>query len=221
MLDKVLIAEDHESANLSIQRTVEDMKITHVDHVYYCDAALEKIRLAKARGAAYDLLISDLQFEDDGQVQTIADGFELIKAARDVQPELRILIFSAESRPVVIDKLFRQYEIDAFVRKARNDAKELKAALQAIKEGRTYSPPGLARQLRDLNTYEFKEFDIRIIRLLAEGYQQNAIPDYLKRRNITPSSLSSIEKRLSQIREEFGFTKNEQLVLFCKEAGIL
>ncbi len=221
MIDKVLIAEDHESANLSIQRTLEERKIAQVDHVYYCDVALERIRLAKQRGAPYDLLISDLQFEDDGNPQKIVDGFELIRAAREVQPELRILIFSAEGRPVVIDKLFRHYEIDAYVRKARNDARELQAALQAIGAGKPYYPPGLARQMRELNTYEFKEFDIRIIRLLAEGYQQNAIPDYLKRRNITPSSLSSIEKRLSQIREEFGFTKNEQLVLFCKEAGIL
>jgi two-component system capsular synthesis response regulator RcsB len=30
-----------------------------------------------------------------------------------------------------------------------------------------------------------------------------------------------VEKRLKQIRDELDFSKNEQLVLFCKEMGIL
>jgi transcriptional regulator len=75
--------------------------------------------------------------------------------------------------------------------------------------------------IKNANAYEFTEFDIQIIRLLSRGYQQNEIPDYLRQNNIKPSSLSSIEKRLNQIREDLGYSKNEQLVLFCKEAGIL
>jgi len=57
--------------------------------------------------------------------------------------------------------------------------------------------------------------------LLNEGYQQNEIPAYLKQHNIKPSSLSSIEKRLSQIREELGFLNNQQLMVFCSNAGLL
>lgn len=220
MIDKIIIAEDHETANLSIKKTVEEMKITTIDHVYYCDAAVLKIRLAKQQGDPYDLLISDLQFEKDGSHQTIEDGFGLITAVREIQPEIRVLIFSAEHRASVIDKLFKQFGIDGYVRKARNDARELRTALENISRARLHYPPGFARQLRESNTYEFTEFDITIIRLLAEGYQQNAIPNYLRHNNIKPSSLSSVEKRLNQIREVFGYTKNEQLVAFCKENGI-
>jgi two-component system capsular synthesis response regulator RcsB len=221
MIDKVIIAEDHETANLSVQKTVEEMRIGNIDYAFYCDDALNKIQVAKQKGQPYDLLISDLYFEADGTSQKIADGFELISTARAIQPELLILIFSAEKRPATIDKLFRNYEIDAYVRKARQDAKELKAALEALSKGRRYYPQTLARLIKQSNTYEFSDFDINIIRLLSQGYQQNEIPDYLKRNNIKPSSLSSIEKRLNQIREELGFSKNEQLVLFCKETGVL
>jgi len=221
MLDKIIIAEDQESANLSVQKTVEELRIDQVDHVFYCDDALSKIQIAKQKGQPYDLLITDLYFEADGTFQKIAGGFDLIKSVRAVQPAIMILVFSTENRPATIDMLFTNYEIDGYVRKARHDAKELKLALDALSEGRRYYPQALAQLVKQSNAYEFTEFDINIIRLLSQGYQQNEIPDFLKQHSIKPSSLSTIEKRLNQIREEFGFSKNEQLVLFCKETGIL
>jgi two-component system capsular synthesis response regulator RcsB len=221
MIDKIIIAEDQESANLSVQKTVGELRVNQVDHVFYCDDALSKIQIAKQKGHPYDLLITDLYFETDGTFQKIAGGFDLIKSVRIEQPEIMILIFSAENRPATIDMLFKNYEIDGYVRKARNDAKELKLALAALSKRQRYYPQSLAQLIKQSNAYEFTEFDINIIRLLSQGYQQNEIPEYLKEHNIKPSSLSTIEKRLNQIREELGFSKNEQLVLFCKESGIL
>jgi len=221
MIDKVIIAEDQESANLSVQRNMAEFKISHVDHVFYCDDALNKIQVAKEKDQPYDLLITDLYFEADGVAQKIAGGFDLVRSVRAIQPEIMILVFSAENRPATIDMLFKSYEIDAYVRKARHDVKELKLALEALSKGQQYYPQALAQLVKQSNTYEFTEFDIHIIRLLSQGYQQKEIPTYLKQHNIRPSSLSMIEKRLNQIRAELDFTKNEQLVLFCKEAGIL
>ena len=221
MIDKVIIAEDQEITNLSVLKAMEDLRIREVDHVYYCDDALTKIQHAKQNGSPYDLLITDLYFEDDGTYQKIAGGFDLIRSVRAVQPAIQILIFSAENRPATIDMLFKTYEIDGFVRKARNDAKELKAAFDTLSSGQPYYPRTLSQFVKQSNTYEFTDFDINIIQLLSRGYQQNEIPPYLKQHDIKPNSLSTIEKRLNQIREELGFSKNEQLVLFCKDAGIL
>lgn len=221
MIEKVIIAEDQESANLSVQKTVEEMRIKHIDHVFYCDDALNRIQTAKQKGRPYDLLITDLYFEADGTFQKIGGGFDLISSVRTIQPEIMVLIFSAEKRPATIDMLFKNYEIDAYVRKARHDARELKTAMEVLSKGQRYYPQGLAQLIKQTNAYEFTDFDINILRLLSQGYQQKEMPDYLKQHNIEPSSLSSIEKRLNQIRDEFGFSKNEQLVLFCKETGIL
>jgi two-component system, NarL family, captular synthesis response regulator RcsB len=221
MIDKVIIAEDQEFANLSVQKSMEELRIRQVDHVYYCDDALNRIQAAKQKGQPYDLLITDLYFEADGTVQKIGGGFDLIRSVREVQPDIMILILSAEHRPATIDMLFKTYEIDGYVRKARHDAQELKSAFDSLSKGQQYYPRTLAQLVKQSNTHEFTEFDINIIQLLSQGYQQNEIPDYLRQHNIKPSSLSTIEKRLNQIREELGFVKNEQLVLFCKEAGIL
>lgn len=221
MIDKIIIAEDHESANLSVRKTLEELKVRQVDHVFYCDDAVNKIQIARQKGDPYDLLISDLYFEDDGTAQKIKGGFELVSSARSIQPGIRVLIFSAEKRPAMIEELFNKYEIDGYVRKARHDAQELKKALEALGSGQRYCPPDLVRQARQTFTRKLTDFEVIIIRLLSEGYQQNEIPAYLKREKIKPSSLSMIEKSLKQIREECNLSTNGQLVAHCKAAGII
>ena len=221
MIDKVIIAEDHEIANLSIQKAMEELRVQHIDYVYYCDDALNKIRTAKEKVSPYDLLITDLYFEEDGTFQKIGGGFDLIRSVREVQPDIMILIFSAEHRPATIDMLFKNYAIDAYVRKARHDARELKLAVETLIKNQRYYPRFLDELVKKSNAYEFTEFDLNIIRLLSQGYQQNEIPGYLQEHNIKPSSLSMIEKRLKQIRDELNISKNEQLVLFCKDVGVL
>lgn len=221
MIQKVLIAEDHESVNISLQKTLDELSIKCVDHVYYCDDALQQIEKNAKNAQPYDLLITDLHFDVDHRIQQIAGGMALISAVKKVQPGIKILVFSAESKLSTIKMLYNVYEIDGFVRKARHDAEELKIAISEITHNRRYITQQLAQNMRQLHAYHLEEYDRTIISLLAEGYAQKNIPYYLKKNNIEPSGLSSVEKRLKYIRETLQFQKNEQLVAFCKDMGIL
>lgn len=221
MIEKVLIAEDHESANISVQKTLEELKIAQTDYVYYCDDAFQRIHKAKQSGHSYDLLITDLYFEEDGRPQAISGGAALIAAARQLQPELKVLVFSADNKPATIKMLYDRLDIDGYVRKARNDAKELKQAIDQIQRHQRYFPRQLMLLINKNNTHEFTELDTAIITLLAQGVKQKDIPLHLKQKKIQPSGLSTIEKRLSLIKEKLNFSTNEQLVVFCKEQGII
>lgn len=215
MIDKVIIAEDQESASLSVQKTMDELNIRQRDHVFYCDDALARIKMAKKADLPYDVLITDLYFEHDGKSQVIEDGFALIKAAREVQPDIRIIVFSAENKPAKIKSLYDELHIDGFVRKARHDIQELKLAFHALSKREPYYPREIAQLIRQCNAYEFTDFDVEILRLLSQGYQQKEIADQLKR------STSTVEKTLKKMKDEFGYAKNEQLVLRCKEVGLL
>ncbi len=221
MITKVLIAEDHEIVNISLQKTLEDLAVMDIAHAYYCDDALYKITQAVKAGSSFDLLISDLYFEPDGHKQELSNGMDLIAAAREVQPDLNILIFSLENRPAIIDQLYNKYDIDGFVLKARNDARSLKEAINEIAQHRRYFPHHIRQLFDKKNAYSFSEFDITIITLLAQGMLQKDIPAHLQRNGIKPSGLSSIEKRLNQMKDALGFTKNEQLVAHCKDLGAI
>lgn len=221
MITKVLVAEDHELANVSLQKTLEELGIREVDYVYYCDHALQKIKHSKIAGNPYDLLITDLSFENDGNPQQITNGVALIAASRLVLPQLKILVFSIESKPAIIDTLFEEQEIDGYVRKSRTDRKDLRLAIDSINRNHRYYPRQLNQLADPKNAYQFTTYDIEIITLLASGVSQKNIPASLVEKGIRPSSLSSVEKRLNHIKIELDFTKNEQLVAFCKDMGII
>jgi len=221
MIEKILIAEDHDSVNLSLQKILQEMAISQVDYVYYCDDALLKINLALEQGQPYDLLVTDLYFEDDDRPQKIKDGFTLIQSVRQLQPALQILVFSAEKKATIIENLYRAYEVDGYIRKARNDFKELRVAMKQLQHNKRYLPRHLESLFIQKKTYNFSELDITIITLLANGIPQKEIPNHLKERKLAPSSLSSLEKRLNHIKTSLSFSKNEQLVAFCKDIGLI
>ncbi|QNN41514.1 response regulator [Pedobacter roseus] len=221
MFKRILIAEDQETQNISLQTTLADLSIEKPEYVYYCDDALTWIKNAIRAEQPYDLLVTDLSFVEDHNKQKIAGGVELIQAAKKVQPGLKILVFSVENKTAVIDMLFKELHIDGYVRKARHDAQYLKLAINAIYNDKKYLSPDLKLARKENNSHDFTDLDIAIISQLVDGTPQKNIPYYLQENNIKPSGLSSVEKRLNLMKEVLGFSKNEQLIAYCKDVGII
>jgi DNA-binding NarL/FixJ family response regulator len=221
MFEKVLIAEDYESTSISIRKTLEDLGVIGPRYTYHCDDALLHVKNALVEEKPYELLITDLSFEPDDRPQKLLTGEALIKAARLMQPGLKVLVFSLEKRAAVIDQLFKGAGIQGYVPKGRHDAQELKAAILSLYKNKQYFSADIRQAVRQGNTHEFTKFDTTIIKLLAQGMLQKDIPDYLRDHHIVPCSLSSVEKRLYLIRDAYDFSNNEQLVIYCKELGII
>ena len=222
MFQKVLIAEDHETINYSIQKTLEELGIPHDSrsYVYYCDDALKRIEKAKLEGEPYELLITDLSFEDDMPGQKITTGQALITAAKNIQPDLKVLVFSIENRASVAQALFNNLAINAYVPKARRDAQDLKIAIETIYKQKKHFSPNLKKDLTERH-HDFTEFDTTVVSLLSQGILQKEIPHYLQQKNIKPSGLSSIEKRLGVIKGKLNIFSNEQLIAYCKDHQII
>lgn len=220
MIRKILVAEDHESVNISLNITLKEIGISDYETATYCDDALLKIQKSIQEDASYDLLITDLYFEKDHREVKLSNGMELIKAARDLQPDLKVLVFSAEHRPAIILDLYKNLEIDGFVRKARGDAKELKKAFECINDNQQYYSSQLLNESRG-NTYQFSDYDIKIVEQMVKGMSQKEIAAYFKEHNIQPSGQSSIEKRINGMKAAFNYSKNEQIIAHCVKWGIV
>ncbi len=215
MFKKVLIAEDHEIVNLSLRNALTDLNImiTNQDYVFYCDDALTRIEKALNEDNPYELIITDLSFDEEPSQQKIADGRALIKAARAIQPDLKVLVFSIENRALIANSLFKELNIDAFVPKARHDAKDLKMAIESIYKNKKYHSPNLRQ--KHVNAHIFTEYDKAIVSLLLEGKTQKEMPDLLKQKKLEPSGLSSIEKRINHIKTTLNISNNGQLIAHC------
>lgn len=221
MFKKILIAEDHEMSSYSVQKTLEDLNISKVDYVYYCDDALAKVKKAIRENDPYDLLITDLSFEEDHYKQNIKGGEDLIQKVKEIHPSLKVIVFSGEHKSGIIDTLFKDYQINGYVRKARNDSKELKKSIASVFINEDYLSFDLKNEVKKLNSYEFTAYDITLVSLLSKGILQKHIPVHLQEKGIKPNSLSSVEKKLNSLKEGLEVTSNEQLVAFCKDIGII
>jgi len=221
MFTKILIAEDYESSNISVQKALEDLKITNPKYVNYCDDAISRIKMNLQEKTPFELLITDLSFDEDHREQNIKNGQQLIAEARELQPNLKVIVFSVEKKEVIIEKLFKEQQINGYVKKGREDVKDLKKAIKAVFNNEKYLSYDLKTNSSERNSFEFSEYDILLVSLLANGILLKNIPDYLKENNIKPASMSAVEKRLKEIKESLEINSNEQLIAFCKDFGII
>ncbi|WP_131539915.1 response regulator [Pedobacter nototheniae] len=215
MFKNVLIVEDHEMMNLSLRNVINNFGIiiTDRDYVFQCDDALTRVQKAIRDGEPYELMITDLSFDDDYPSQKIADGRALIKAVKEVQPDIKVLVFSSENRSLIANGLFKDLNIDGYVPKARHDAKDLKAAIETIYKNKKYVSSNLKQ--KEENIHQFTDYDKMIISLLSSGKSQKEMPDLLKQKKMEPSGLSSIEKRLNLIKTTLNISNNGQLIAHC------
>jgi len=222
MFKKVLIAEDHESISISVQKTLTDLGIEYNarDYVYYCDDALSRVKKAISENQPYELLITDISFDTDIP-QELIGGRDLIKAVKAIQPDMKTLVFSIENRMAVASTFINELGVDAFVPKARGDAKDLKIAIEALTRNSIYFSPNLRQRNGMQQPFEFTAYDKTIIHLLAQGTAQKDIPLHLQKTNIRPAGLSSIEKRLHIIKSTLDISNNEQLVAYCKDLKVI
>ncbi|MGI9581291.1 DUF5932 domain-containing protein [Chryseobacterium sp. RRHN12] len=220
MFKKVLIVEDQEIMNRGILNTIKELNIPDFDYVTYCDEALSRIRTALEKKNPYDLLIADLSFDKDHIPQKLRSGQELILEAKKVQPALKVVVFSVEKKAKTIDDLYKIYQIDGFVSKARRDGQDLKSTIRKIFNGETVIPQEILNTMRHISS-EFDAYDIKLLELLAKGYKQSEISTSLKQHRMIPYGIRSIERRLSELRDSLGAKNNIEMIVICKDIGLI
>jgi len=222
MFQKVLVAEDKDFINSGIKSELKKIKIHHIENIQYCDEALLKLKRGHLDKAPFDLLISDLSFEEDYHQQDIKSGLELIKRVREEFPELKIIVFSIEDKSYTIQSLFKNYGINGYVWKSRDGLRELKQAINVVFDSeKKYISPRVVPAISKNSAIEITEFDVFILECLSQGYQQEQISEMLKKKKMSPTSISAIEKRLKILKEQFNANNPTHLISIAKDLGLV
>ena len=222
MFKKVLIAEDMDFINSGIKAELGKLNIEQIDYIQYCDEAFLKLKKAHLDGCPYDLLISDLSFEEDGKEQRLKGGEDLVKEVRKAFPTVKIVVFSIEDKIFTIQKLINSFKINGYVWKSRDGLRELKLALQKIyNSDSVYISPHCSQAIINSNIIEIGDHDLFLISCLSKGYAQEQISEVLQKKKWTPSSTSSIEKRLKFLKKYFNANNPTHLVAIAKDLGLV
>lgn len=212
MFKKVLVAEDFQDTNLGIVDALRNkLDIEDIQEEYYCDNAYNRIKTGLEQQEPFQLLIADLSFKPDHVTQRFTSGLELVRAARKIQPDLKVIINSMEDNPGKVNDLFKEEKIDAYVCKGRHGLAQLMEAVQEVFHNRTYYSPQINLNGPD-NIFELDKFDLMILKDLADGLTKKEISTKLKKSQIVPNSESTIDKRVSKLFDVFGAKNTNHLI---------
>ncbi len=222
MFQKVLIAEDFDTNNQRLTSLLkEDLNIPNVVSSLYCDDAFLKAKKALISNIPFELLITDLSFKEDYRPQKLASGLQLIEALKKEQPELKIIVFSIEDRPSKINQILTDYPIDSFISKGRKALEELKKAITEISNGGSYFPFDLQQSLRNDNLSILALYDQMVLTYISNGYTKDKVSTILKQKDMSPSSVSSIEKRLQKLCDAFDAKNTTHLITIVKDLHLI
>ncbi|MFL0061283.1 helix-turn-helix transcriptional regulator, partial [Tenacibaculum maritimum] len=79
----------------------------------------------------------------------------------------------------------------------------------------------VAHALKKKENIEITDFDIFLLKSLANGLEQKEISYELKKNKQQPSSISTIEKRLKLLKEYFNANTSAQLIAITKDFGLI
>lgn len=221
MFKKVLVSEDMDDISKGVYEALRALGIPHIDQVQYCDDAYLKIKKAAFDKEPYDLLITDLSFVSDHREQRYSSGDTLVQSVKEAYPELKTIIYSVEDRLQKVRTLINNNHVNAYVCKSRRGLIELTKAIHEVESGHIYLSPEVKNALSTKNGLEIEDYDIHLLQQISLGLSQDEISKYFKTKNISPSSLSSIEKRLNKLRIQFRASNAIHLVSITKDLGLI
>lgn len=221
MFTKVLISDDLGSINKGVLTVVNKLNIEEVQQVQYCDDAYLKIKSAYINNVPFNLLITDLSFVKDHREQKYPSGEALIVALKQEFPDLKIIVYSVEDRLQKVRFLVNKNGVNGYVCKGRRGLIELENAINTVYEKKKYLSPNVKQAISSKTDLEINDYDINLIKLLSTGLSQDEISVYLKENSTSPSSLSSIEKRLNKLRIQFKASNAIHLVAIVKDLGLI
>jgi len=221
MFKKVIVAEDQDDINKGVVASLQELEVPQIEHVQYCDDAYLKIKRAAMDQEPFELLITDLSFNADHRDQKLSSGEDLSAVLRKEFPDLKIIMYSVEDRLQRVRHMMQKLGINAYVCKGRHGLKDLSNAIELVNNDKTYLSSHVSNALRPSQDLEIDDFDLLLVEKLSHGLSQDEISSEFKTKNISPSSLSSIEKRLNKLKIEFKANNAIHLVSKVKDLGLI
>lgn len=221
MFKKVLVAEDMDSINHAVASVLRDLDIEEVQHAQYCDKAWLLAKKAILEQKPFDLLICDLSFKNDHRKEEIKSGKELIALLKQEDPHLKVLVNSIEDHPQTVKALWDSGNIEGYVCKDRHGMRDLRNAILKLNNGDLFNSEVIENAMKQENLFMLNDFEINLLKSIAQGLTQEEIQQNLKEKSISPNSKSSIEKRLKELREEFNARTTPHLIGIVKDLNLI
>ena len=219
---KVLIVDDHQITTLGLLYSLGEVGDFDVVTTTDCDDAFQLIK-ASEKSAPFQILFTDLSFDNNTKETKLKGGEALIKAIRTNGIEIKVVVITGRT------EIYRGYNVisnlkpNAYLLKSYCDAEEIGVAIQKILENEYYYSYKIHQKIMRTKIAQIKLDDvaIQILKELPNHPKIRNLEGVILNKNGIKIKLRSIELSLAKLRTDLNAVNNTDLILKAKELGVV
>ena len=219
---RILIVDDHQLVLEGILHSLKEVGDFDVVTTNSCDDALNLIK-SNQNTTPFQILFSDLSFDNTTSENNLASGEELIRAIKNKNIDLKICVITGHTETNSVYNIISNLNPNAYLLKTKCNAIEIGFAIQKMLTNDYYYTHEIHQKLMRRNIVQI-QMDAIAIQVLKE------LPNHAKIANLegvitkldgTKIKLRSIESKLAKLRIDLSANNNIDLILKAKELGII
>ena len=219
---RILIADDHQLVLEGFLNSLKELGDFDVVTTTNCDAAFDLIK-THINSNPFQLLFTDLSFDNITEESDLGGGEELIKAIRNNEFDIKIGVITAHTETNRIYNVISNLNPNSYLLKSKSSATEIGFAVQKMLANEYYYTHEIHQKILRRNVVQIQMDDvaIQILKELPNHSKISNLEGVIKKNNGTAIKLRSIETKLANLRTDLNANNNTDLILKVKELGII
>lgn len=224
MDDKIRIAvvDDHQLMLKGICDSLGEFSNYETECFSTCDSVFAALKEHKESNP-FDVLFTDLSFENTNESTKIDGGESLIKKVREEEISIKIGVITGHTETNRVFNVITNLQPNAYILKNHCSGDELNFAVQKMMKGEIFYTHEIHQKIMNRNIIQI-QMDEVAIQILKELPRQSKIINLegkIKKSDGTDMKIRAIENKLANLRIDLNAKNNTDLVLKAKELGII
>jgi DNA-binding NarL/FixJ family response regulator len=219
---RILVVDDHQLMVDGIVMALAQFPNYNVTSFNTCDDAFHEL-LEALDTNPYDVLFTDLSFENITEDSEIDGGESLIRKIKDDGIPVKIGVITGHTETNRVFNVIRNLNPDAYILKNQCTAEELNFAIRKMMSGDRFFTHEIHNKILKRNVIQIQmdEVAIQILKQLPKQTKIINLEGMIKKSDGKFMKIRAIENKLANLRIDLGAKNNTDLVLKAKELGII
>mgnify|MGYP000530707086 FL=1 len=219
---RILIVDDHQIVIQGILCSLKEVGDFDIVTTNSCDDAFQLIK-SNQNTNPFQLLFTDLSFDNTTEDTNLDGGEELIKAIKNNEIDIKIAVITGHTETNRVYNVISNLNPNAYLLKSKCDATEIGFAVQKMLVNDFYYTHEIHQKIMNRNIIQIQMDDvaIQILKELPNHPKLANLEGVIKKGDGSEIKLRSIETKLANLRTDLNANNNTDLILKAKELGII
>ena len=219
---KILIVDDHQLIIQGLLCSLEEVGDFEVVTTSDCDDALHLIK-ASEKNAPFQVVFTDLSFDNSTKETILNSGEALIKAIRVNEIQIKVAVITGHTETSRVYSVISNLKPNAYLLKSNCEAAEIGFAIQKMLKNEYYYSHIIHQKIirRKITQIKIDDVAVQILKELPNHPKISNLEGLIVKNNGNKIKLRSIETKLANLRIDLNAINNTDLILKAKELGLI